>query len=131
MPDYAHKRRRVTLCTNCTKPKRKKTNFLASTDGQEIMDLIIAEQLAQDAALLAEGLTAQWVYTMRVYQLQDDSIQEPWGEHSTTDLHTSFSLPADVCNNCGGEIDDHDGDDDMEPVTTVPFTANGKQNLVQ
>ena len=51
-------------------------DYLACTDGPEEMDSDTADRLAITACQLAETLTNQWVYGMRVDQAQDASITD-------------------------------------------------------
>jgi hypothetical protein len=103
-------------------------NYLACTDGPEELDQDTADRLAITACQLAETLTNQWVYGMRVDQAQDASITDAWRQHSTTDLHSAFTLPDNVCPDCGGDIQ---GEAHTEPVAPAPVTSNGTQTLVQ
>jgi hypothetical protein len=86
----------------------------------EQIDIDTADQLAEDASLLAVRLTVQWQAAMRLTQLNDDNL-ESHRESSTADLFQPFEVsPDDICPNCGGDLDNDDCDDDGADAAPMP-----------
>jgi hypothetical protein len=108
--------------------------LLGRLDDEEQIDIETADQLAEDAALLASRLTVRWENYMAWHQANDDNPEsDALRENSTVDLCQPFTLSPNTCPDCGGHHDDDGGGDHTHPKTPPHTTVffNGNKNLVQ